>query len=66
MKEYKELCCRDVGVDCDFTVRAGTTDEVIKQCVDHATTKHDMKGFGRELYAKMMSSVRTVQAAGLD
>ncbi|HZP26375.1 MAG TPA: DUF1059 domain-containing protein [Dehalococcoidia bacterium] len=62
MAERKELSCRDVGLDCDFVARADSTDEVIKQCVEHATERHEMKGFGRELYAKMMSSVRTVQA----
>jgi predicted small metal-binding protein len=62
MAEQKELSCRDVGVDCDFVARADSTDEVIKQCVEHATARHQMKGFGRELYAKMMAAVRTVPA----
>jgi len=61
MKEYKELTCRDVGVDCDFTARAETIEEVIAQCVDHAKNKHDMKGFGPELYAKMRSNIRNVR-----
>jgi predicted small metal-binding protein len=28
-KEYKELSCRYVGMDCDFLVRAETEDEVL-------------------------------------
>ncbi len=61
MAEHKELSCRDAGVDCDFVARANSADEVIKQCIEHATEHHGMKGFGRELYAKMISNVRTVR-----
>ena len=61
MKEYKELSCREVGVDCDFKAEAETVEEVIQRCIDHAVDMHDMKGFGRELYAKMLAHVRSVQ-----
>ena len=60
--EYKELCCRDVGVDCDFTARAVTVQEVIDACVDHAVNAHDMKGFDRNLYLKMRAHIRIVPA----
>src|SRR3972149_5176603 len=30
----KVLSCRDAGVDCDFTARGETVEEILKQCVD--------------------------------
>ena len=61
MKEYKELSCREVGVDCDFKAEGETLEEVIQQCIDHAVEMHGMKGFGRDLYAKMRAHVRIVR-----
>ena len=61
MKEYKQLSCREVGVDCDFTVQGETVEEVVEKCVEHAVNAHDMKGFGPQLYAKMRAHIRTVQ-----
>ena len=34
-KLYKQLSCRDVGADCDFTVRAKTEEEVLEYGYDH-------------------------------
>lgn len=61
-KEYKELRCRDVGVDCDFTARAETIEGVIEACAEHAVQMHGMKSFPPELWAKMRSHLRTVRA----
>lgn len=61
MKELRELSCRDAGVDCDFVVRGETIHDIVEQCVDHAVKMHDMKGFERDLYQKMLSHVRTVR-----
>ena len=61
MKEYKEISCRDVGVDCDFKAQGEAVEEVIQRCVDHAIAMHGMKGFGRDLYAKMLAQVRSVR-----
>lgn len=55
------LCCRDVGVDCDFTARGETIQEVIEKCTEHAVNEHGMKGFGPELYARMRAHIQTVQ-----
>lgn len=61
-EEYRELWCRDCGVECDFTVSARTVQEVIGQCAAHAREAHGWKGFEQELYAKMRANIRTVQA----
>jgi len=60
--EYRELSCKDCGVDCDFTVRARTVQEVVDQCAAHAGQVHGWKGFDQELYTKMRASIRTVYA----
>lgn len=54
------LNCRDAGVDCDFEASGSSLDEVLQACADHAVEKHDMKGFGPELYVKMRRCVRTL------
>ena len=61
-EEYRELCCRDCGVDCDFTVRAKSVQEVVDKCAAHARETHGWKGFDQELYARMRANIRTVYA----
>ena len=62
MAEYKEICCKDVGAECDFTVRAETVQEVLEKCAEHAASEHGWKGFREDLYLKMRQHIRTVQA----
>lgn len=35
-KRYKELSCRDLREDCDFTVLAETEGERVMKCREHA------------------------------
>lgn len=39
-KEYKQLSCKDFGADCDFMVRAQTSEELMKYCQQHACLVH--------------------------
>jgi predicted small metal-binding protein len=55
------ISCRDAGVDCDFQARGSSLEEVMQLCADHAIQEHDMKGFGTELYAKMLRCVKTLE-----
>ena len=34
----KTLSCRDVGMDCDFTARGETEEEIMQQIKEHALT----------------------------
>jgi len=61
-EQYRELSCKDCGVDCDFTVRAKTIQEVVDQCAKHAREAHGWAGFEQDLYAKMRANIRTVYA----
>ena len=54
------ISCRDAGVDCDFQARGSSLEEVMQLCADHAIQKHNMKGFGPELYTKMRRCVKTL------
>ena len=40
LKEYRQFSCRDLGVDCDFMVRAETEEEVLKHSYDHGCRIH--------------------------
>jgi predicted small metal-binding protein len=51
--------CRDVGwQDCSFSTEAGSVEQVIEQCADHARAHHNLKGFGQELYGRMRPHIR--------
>lgn len=38
----KVLRCREVGVDCDFSARAETEEEILKKAAEHGRTAHGM------------------------
>jgi predicted small metal-binding protein len=60
-KEYKELSCRDFKADCDFMVRAGTADEVMKYCQQHACDSHGKCASSSESREKIKSRIRSVR-----
>ena len=45
----KELCCRDVGVDCDFVARGKDEKEILAKAADHARKAHNMREIPKEL-----------------
>jgi predicted small metal-binding protein len=60
MAKVYTITCTDVGVDCDFTTRGNTVEEVIELCADHGREVHGMKSFGPEVYAKMRACLKEV------
>ncbi|HXK58282.1 MAG TPA: DUF1059 domain-containing protein [Acidobacteriota bacterium] len=54
----KIIKCRDVGVDCDFTARGETVDEVIRQCREHARTAHGITDLPPELIDRVRAAIR--------
>ena len=50
--------CKDVGVDCNFTTRGTTVEEVIELCADHGRQEHGLKSFGPEVYARMRACLK--------
>ena len=55
------ISCRDAGVDCGFRARGSSLEEVMQLCADHGIQEHNMKGFGPDLYTKMLRCVKTLE-----
>jgi len=60
-KEYKQLNCRDAGMDCDFMVRAETEEEVLAAAASHGSRVHGLKEIPAEKKAKIQSAIKTVR-----
>ena len=60
-KEYKQLSCRDAGVDCDFLVRTESADETLEITAGHAKRVHGYKEIPPEMATAMRGLVKTVQ-----
>jgi predicted small metal-binding protein len=56
----KMICCRDVGVDCDFEAKGETVDEVMSACMEHARSAHGMTEIPPELAAKVQGAMKEV------
>ena len=54
----KSLSCRDVGVDCAFSVCAETEEEIFRKAAEHARTEHNMSEIPQELKDKVRSAIR--------
>ena len=53
----KVLRCRDVGMDCNFEVRAKTEEEILKKAVEHAQAVHKMKEIPKEVVEKVRAAI---------
>ena len=54
----KALRCKDVGMDCDFEVRATTEAEILQRAAEHAQTAHGMREIPQEVVAKVRAAIR--------
>ena len=54
----KVLRCKDVGMDCNFEVRANTEEEILMKAAEHAKTAHNMKEITKEIVEKVRSVIR--------
>ncbi len=54
----KVVCCRDVGVDCDFEARGATEQEIMDQCAEHAKSAHGMDEIPPELAIRVRAAIR--------
>ena len=54
----KVINCRDVGVDCDFTARGETEQEVLEKCAQHAQADHGMNEIPAEMVEKVRLAMR--------
>ena len=63
---YRQLSCRDAGVDCDFLVRAETENEVLSLAGEHACRVHNLCQVTPEMKDKMLSSTASIWCEGGD
>jgi predicted small metal-binding protein len=53
----KVVCCREVGVDCDFEARGETEQEVLAMCAEHGRTAHGIQELPPELAEKLRTAI---------
>ncbi len=53
----KVLRCKDIGMDCDFEVRAETEDEVLEQAAQHAAQVHEITEMTPDLVEKVRGAI---------
>jgi len=56
----KSISCRDVGVDCDFTAKADTVDELMQVTAKHAKEAHGFDSIPAELMPVVQAAIRDV------
>jgi predicted small metal-binding protein len=54
----KTIHCKDVGLECDGVVRAGSEEEVLKMAAEHAQTVHGVAELTIEMVEKIKSVIR--------
>jgi predicted small metal-binding protein len=53
----RELRCADLGMNCDWSVKASTDDEVLKKAAEHAAKAHHMTKIEEPMLAKVKQAI---------
>jgi predicted small metal-binding protein len=56
----KSISCKDVGMDCDFTAKADTLEELMQAASAHAKEAHGLDSIPAELLPAVQAAVRDV------
>ena len=56
----KKICCRDVGVDCDFQATGDTVEDVMAQAAAHAKEAHGLEQIPPELVPMVQAAIKDV------
>ncbi len=56
----KSISCRDVGVDCDFTAKADTLEELMQATAKHAKEVHGFDSIPAEMVPAVQAAIRDV------
>jgi len=54
----KSLSCRDMGVDCDYSICAETEEEIFAKAAEHGRTEHNIPEITDEMKDKARSVIR--------
>ncbi len=63
-REYKEMSCRNLGMDCDFLVRAEKEEEVMSLVNEHICRVHGACYLTPDLKDKMQGSMKSFCCQG--
>jgi predicted small metal-binding protein len=56
----KSISCKDVGMDCDFTAKADTLEELMQAAAAHAKEAHGLDSIPAEMMPAVQAAVRDV------
>ena len=56
----KSISCKDLGMNCDFTAKADTTEELLKAAAAHAKEAHGMDSIPADLMPTVQAAIRDV------
>ena len=54
----KSISCKDVGMNCDFTAKADTMEELLQAAAAHAKGAHGLDTIPPELMPMVQAAVR--------
>lgn len=57
MSKY-QFRCKDIGLDCDFTVSGKEAADLIPQIAEHAKSSHEMNEIDDETKDRINNSIR--------
>jgi predicted small metal-binding protein len=52
------FCCRDIGLNCSYEINGSTSQELMKQFIDHAETAHKMQVLPADVIFKVQNAIK--------
>lgn len=53
----RELRCADLGLDCSWSVKAPTDDEVLRKAAEHAAKAHQLPKIEEPMLSKVKQAI---------
>jgi predicted small metal-binding protein len=53
----RELRCADIGMKCDWSVKANSDEEVLKKAAEHAAQRHHMTKVEEPMLSKLKAAI---------
>jgi predicted small metal-binding protein len=53
----RELRCADLGMQCDWSVKASTDDEVLRKAAEHAAQMHHMAKIEEPMLSQVKKAI---------
>ncbi len=55
----KKFACKDIGMQCNFTAKAKTEDELMEKIAQHAKEAHNMPQIDAAMAAKVKGAIKS-------